>query len=101
MTFPTLIWGAPNWVYLAVAALGLVALAVLLQAYLRAASTSAVRTTAASLKTLACASLLFCLLEPSCSGIRPRPGTNLFVLLADNSQSLQVRDQDASTSRGQ
>jgi uncharacterized membrane protein len=46
-------------------------------------------------------SLLLCLLEPLFSGTRPRPGANLFLMLVDDSQSLNVKDQAHRQSRGE
>ncbi len=40
------------------------------------------------------------LLEPMWVGQRARPGANIFALLADNSQSLQIKDVGDSKSRG-
>ena len=34
------------------------------------------------------------------TGSRPRRGANAFVILADNSQSLQIRDDDTTRTRG-
>ncbi|MFO0918083.1 MAG: glutamine amidotransferase [Planctomycetaceae bacterium] len=45
--------------------------------------------------------LAFCLTEPLWSSMRTRPGENLFVVLADNSASLQIRDADAATPRSE
>lgn len=45
--------------------------------------------------------LTICLLEPMWSGQRARPGANLFVILADDSQSLTIKDPGASITRGQ
>ncbi|HWW02372.1 MAG TPA: glutamine amidotransferase [Candidatus Acidoferrum sp.] len=53
-----------------------------------------------ALKALAFAALAVCLLEPLWSGQRARPGANLFSIVADNSQSLQVKDHGANRSRG-
>ena len=100
MILANLIWVAPDWVFFTCAGLGLLATVVLLAAYLKAASTTAVRFGAALLKTLAYVALLLCLLEPCWSGMRPQPGTNLFVLLADNSQSLQMHDRGSESNRG-
>jgi len=67
------------------------------------------RTTAASRRLkIACAllkiaggALLFaCLLEPMWSGQRAKPGANLFAVVADNSQSMGVRDGGAAETRG-
>ena len=53
------------------------------------------------LKTAALAALAFCLLEPFWSGQRAKPGANLMLLAADNSQSLQIRDRDSKRTRGE
>ncbi|HTL16734.1 MAG TPA: glutamine amidotransferase [Patescibacteria group bacterium] len=42
-----------------------------------------------------------CLLEPLWSGQRVKPGANLFVVVADNSQGLQIHDRGSSQSRGE
>src|SRR5205814_7041171 len=42
-----------------------------------------------------------CLLDPLWSGQRARPGANLFVVMADNSQGMQIKDRDETRSRGE
>ncbi len=54
-----------------------------------------------SLKFAAIAALALCLLEPLWVSQRARPGANLFAVIADNSQSLQVNDQGQTRSRGE
>jgi len=100
MTLTSLVWGAEGWLWPAVA-LAAAALAVLVWGYLRAPTTWGVRSCAGVLKALGVAVLALCLLEPLTSGTRPRPGANLFVLLADDSQSLQIRDPVAGRSRAE
>jgi len=56
---------------------------------------------AAGLKLVAGLVLLACLLEPLLSGTRATPGANVFLILADNSQSLVLRDRSATQSRGE
>ena len=87
----TLVWCAADW--LAVAA-GLAAGLLLLLAwgYRRAPASRGVRALAAGLKALAVLVLAACLLEPLFSGTRARPGANQFVVLADDSQSMSLRD---------
>src|SRR5262249_56271027 len=51
------------------------------------------------LKAIGIAALILCLLEPLWSGQRARPGANLYAILADNSQSLKVRDNGQAQSR--
>lgn len=51
-------------------------------------------------RTLGIGLLLLCLLDPQWSGERAVRGANAFVVLADNSQGLQVADTGASATRG-
>jgi uncharacterized membrane protein len=53
------------------------------------------------LKLLGIAALAFCLLEPLRSSQRVRPGANLFALVADNSQGLQIKDAGETRNRGE
>lgn len=55
---------------------------------------------AVSLRVVAIALILLCLLEPQWVSPRAKPGANLLVLLADNSQGLQVQEDNATLSRG-
>ena len=52
------------------------------------------------LRALGIALLLLCLLDPQWVSSRPKKGANLFAILADNSQGLQVADAHESISRG-
>ena len=90
--FATLVWGAPEW---AVPTIVLVAIAfgLLIWSYTRAAAPPSVRWIAAALKLIGIAGLAWCLVEPLYSGLRPRPQANVFLLLADNSQSMNVRNR--------
>jgi hypothetical protein len=100
MTMPSLIWGAPQWWAVALGLLG-VAAALLAWSYGRArTATRGVRIGCALLKGLGFTALVLSLVEPLLTGSRPRPGANAFVLLADNSQSLLVRDDGAARTRG-
>lgn len=55
----------------------------------------------AALKSLAMFLLAVCLTEPLWSSLRTRAGANLFLVLADNSASLTIRDSGADLSRGE
>ena len=41
------------------------------------------------------------LLEPLWSGLHARPGANIFAIVADNSQGLQIKDRGETRSRGE
>src|SRR5256885_2426142 len=45
--------------------------------------------------------LAACLLDPLWSRQRARPGANLFVVIADNSQGMQIKDRGETRSRGE
>lgn len=53
------------------------------------------------LKLVGAVLLALCLLEPLLVSQRARPGANIFALLADNSQSLRIRDAGQTQSRGE
>ncbi|MCZ7638030.1 MAG: hypothetical protein M5U12_19510 [Verrucomicrobia bacterium] len=81
-----LTFSGSGWFWPATLAAAL-ALAALTWSYLSTSSVPGrLRGLAAALKALGVALLAFCLLEPLWSGQRVRPGANLFVVLADNSQ---------------
>lgn len=93
LTFAGTHWFLPALAILAVA------LVLLGWGYL-AARQVRIRWLCAALKFLGIAALVFCLLEPLRTGQRVRPGANLFAVVADNSQSLRVKDEGESRSRG-
>ena len=90
--------GARNWLPFA-GAMFVILTSVMIWSYWRARTKPMVRLIAASLKLLAISALAICLIEPLFSGTRARPGANMLVLVADNSQSLSVKDQ--AKSRGE
>lgn len=96
----TIVLGTEQWLPWAAAIL-VVAVGVLLWGYLRAPASPGVRTLASLLKVAGLALLALCLLEPLWSGEKARPGANIFLILADNSQSLEIREPNASQSRGE
>jgi len=67
----------------------------------RAAPSPMVRWLCPPLKVIGFAALAACLLEPLWSGQRARPGANLFAIVADNSQRLQIKDRGSSQTRGE
>ncbi len=96
---PSLTFSATHWL-VPVLLFGAVAALVLLWSY-RAAAGHPLRWVCLGLKALGLAALALCLLEPLWLGQRARPGANLFAVVADNSQGLQVRDRGEPASRGE
>lgn len=98
MTLATVILGSPAWLWPAIVA-AVAALAVLVWSYARSPGSAVVRLLAAGLKAAGLFLVVLCLIEPLFNGRRPRPGANLFVVIADDSQSMQIRDPGARRSR--
>jgi uncharacterized membrane protein len=87
-----------NWLW-PVVAFGALAVLVLFWSY-RASAGQPLRWVCLALKALGIGALALCLLEPLWLGQRARPGANLFAVLADNSQGLQIHDRGEASSRG-
>jgi uncharacterized membrane protein len=100
MTFAALTFSGTNWLWPVV---GFVAVAavVLIWSYRTTKTGGALRWVCLALKTLGIAALGICLLEPLWTTQRARPGSNLFAVVADNSQGLQIKDRGDSRSRGE
>lgn len=96
----SLVLGRGEWLLpaLLIAAAAAVVLAWL---YRRSALEPRVRLAALGCKVAAVAMLAFCLAEPLWSSQRVRPGANLFLLVADNSRSLTLRDGEDAETRGE
>lgn len=86
------IWGAPGW-QLPAAAIAIVCALALVWGYWRVPGAAWLKGVCAALKLAALGLLVLCLMEPLYSGMRARPGANLFLVLADNSQSMEIRDR--------
>jgi uncharacterized membrane protein len=99
MIFADVILGARHWLGWSVG-LALLGLVVLAWSYARSAGPFAVRAGASTLKALGIVAIAACLVEPLFVGERARPGSNLFLVVADNSRSLQIADPGAGRSRG-
>src|SRR6266481_5006728 len=98
MFFAALIFSGWNWFW---PALGLAGLTLLFLIWSYRGAVSGVRGICFALKMLGLGALAFCLLEPLWSGQRARPGANLFAVVADNSQGLQIKDRGATRSRAE
>lgn len=100
MILAEMVLGARDWLWRTVP-LAVLALAVLAWSYGRSGASGWVRLVAALLKTAAVAALAVCLVEPLFSGTRPRPQSNLFLIAADNSRSLEIHDRNHRRTRGE
>jgi hypothetical protein len=79
-----------DWLGPATTGLALI-LAFVVWSYVRTKASHGLRLACAALKTLGLTALAACLLEPTWTGERAKPGANLFALIADNSQSMTLR----------
>jgi uncharacterized membrane protein len=100
MSASSLVWGSPAWSWIALALAG-VGAAALIWSYWRTSATPAVKLTCATLKILGLAGLALCLVEPLLSSTRARRGANMFAIVADNSQSMNIHDREEAGSRGE
>lgn len=99
MFLASLLFSSWNWLWFAGAVFAL-ALLLLFGSY-RAAPPGVARWLCPLFKALGLAALALCLLEPLWSGQRAQPGANLFAVVADNSQGLQIKDRNALQTRGE
>ncbi len=97
MLLATLTFSARGWLWPAAALLG-TSLLLVGWTYRRTSATP-LRWLCAALKVAGLFALGLCLLEPLWSGQRARPGANLFAIVADNSQSLNINDHVGGQTR--
>ena len=89
-----------DWVWISAGML-VVTLTLLVWAYRRAHAINPGNKTAFFLKLSGILILALCLLEPLNTGRRARPGANLFVIMADNSDGMNILDSGMAKSRGE
>ncbi len=89
-----------SWIWAAGALLA-AAFLLLVWSYRRAPGIGVVHGIAFCLKLLGVLLLVLCLTEPLWSGKRAKSGANVFVVVADNSGGMNVRDQGMDKSRGE
>src|SRR5690242_15895445 len=99
MLFATLIFSSRHWLSLVIVLLAF-GIGLLIWSY-RAWSAGWAGWLGAFLKALGLAALGWCLLEPLWFGQRAKPGANLFAVVADNSQGLQIKDRGQTRTRGE
>ena len=100
MVFGNIIFLGQEWLFAALAGLALAA-ALLFVSYRRQRGSRGVKKICFALKLFGFGLLILCLLEPSWSGTRAKPGANFMAILADNSQGMQIRDAGSAKSRGE
>ncbi len=100
MILAGLIFGHGEWWGAALAAIAVCAV-ILVVYYRRLVIESGWFTAGAVLKWLAVGLLAFCLTEPLWSSQRARPGANVFLLVADNSQSMKLSDPQTDGTRNE
>jgi hypothetical protein len=100
MTWATIILSRGNWLVPGIVFLGAVCL-FLLWTYRQAPVRLSVRTVGILFKWLGLATLILCLLEPLWSGSKAQPGLNQLIVVADNSESLQLHDRGNPQTRGE
>jgi hypothetical protein len=98
MTMPSVVLGSPQWMIPAVILIGMGVVGISWNV-LRWRGRRGMAVLSAVLKLIALTGLALCLVEPLLTGSRAQPGANVFVVLADTSQSLQVRDGDTERTR--
>jgi uncharacterized membrane protein len=88
------------WLWLAVSVL-IVTVVLLFWSYRRSAELGAIHKIAFCMRLLGVSVLVICLIELLWNGKRAKFGANLFLVVADNSGGMNVRDQGVNQSRGQ
>jgi len=100
MTFAAIIFANESWLW-PVAAAVVVLSAALIWADARGVANGRARLVCGALKLAGIILLALILLDPLRVSQRARPGANIFALIADNSQSLQMKDAGEPQSRGE
>ena len=100
MLFGSVLISGQQWL-LPAAAFVVVSIALLWWSYRHAPASPGLRAACVGLKLLGLLALAACLLEPLWTRQRVKPGANFFVVLADNSQGLQIKDRGTTRTRGE
>src|SRR5689334_970743 len=98
MIFAELVLGAPQWLPVSLA-LGAIGIALVVWNYWRATSPRWIRVACFALKAVGIALLAVCLVDPLYVGARPIPGSNQFLVVIDNSRSMQLTDSGQRETR--
>src|SRR3569832_2703621 len=68
--------------------------------YTRVNASAQTRLVGLVLRVLGLAALAACLVDPMWTDSQPRPGANVFAIVADNSQGMEIKDRGAAKTRG-
>ena len=98
--FAAIVFSGREWI-LPATAVALASVVAILWALYRGRADRWVQISCGLLKTVGVIALALCLLDPLWVGQRARPGANVFAVIADNSQGLQIKDAGATRSRGE
>src|SRR3954470_18628722 len=96
--FASLTIAAREWVWPAVL-IFIVGMALAFWSYARAPVARSARNLGLLLRAIGLAALAACLLDPMWTTTQPRPGANIFAIMADNSMGMTIKDQGAEKSR--
>jgi uncharacterized membrane protein len=91
-------WAATDWLVPTIL-LTLIAIAIVAWSYVRTPTGGKIRALLALVKIGAIVLLAVFLLEPMVRTEYPEPGANLLLVMADDSQSMQIKDAGSSSSR--
>src|SRR5881392_1223491 len=91
--------GAHEWVWPALLIFG-AGSALAVWGYTRVNAAPGARLAAFILRIVGLAALAACLLDPLWTDTQPRPGANVFAIVADNSQGMEIKDLGATKTRG-
>ena len=97
MTWPTT-WGASDWLLVAGILLTVSWLA-MIWGYSQSKASPGLKIGLAMCRAVGLALLAFCLVEPITVQEKPKRGANMFVVLADDSQSMSVQDRSLGRTR--
>src|SRR5579871_6790810 len=96
----TIIFSNRTW-SIPIALAALVLIASIIWSWRSSAVEPWLKATCGLLKLAGIIALALCLLDPLWVGERARPGANIFGVIADNSQSLKIKDAAQTQSRGE
>jgi uncharacterized membrane protein len=91
--------GAREWVWPA-ALIFAAGTALAIWGYMRVNAAPGARLAGFILRVIGLAALAACLLDPMWTDSQPRPGANVFAVIADNSEGMEIKDRGEQKTRG-